>query len=276
LKVVLSIFESFFNPVQQRSFLVLLNMAPHPDSDLHPTATGLAKATVDRHQEPQNLVLYAGWFCPFVQRVWIVLEEKNIPYQYVEVNPYHKPESLMKLNPRGLVPTLQYDGKPLYESTVVCEFLEDAYPDHGKRLHPEDPYQRAVGRIWSDYITSRIIPKYFRFLQHEEGKTPYSLEEARQEFLDSLKDFTNQMDKEGPFFFGKEPMLVDFIAAPFEQRIWVFDHFKGGLGIPAEGEGGKDEEVWGRWRQWASAIQNRKSVKETTSDREHSLPIYKR
>ncbi len=41
-----------------------------------------------------------------VQRVWTVLEEKNIPYQYIEVNPYHKPDSLLKSNPRGLVLTL--------------------------------------------------------------------------------------------------------------------------------------------------------------------------
>lgn len=97
-----------------------------------------------------------------VQRVWTVLEEKGIPYQYVEVNPYHKPESLLKLNPRGLVPTLQYDNKPLYESTVVCEFLEDAYPDHGPKLLPSDPYVRAKLRIWTDFVTSRVIPSFHR------------------------------------------------------------------------------------------------------------------
>lgn len=51
-----------------------------PDAQLHPTATGPAKSLVDAHSEPQPLKLYAGWFCPFVQRVWIVLEEKQIPY----------------------------------------------------------------------------------------------------------------------------------------------------------------------------------------------------
>ena len=46
-------------------------------------------------------------FCPFVQRVLLVLLEKEICFQYIEVNPYHKPQSLLDLNPRGLVPTLQ-------------------------------------------------------------------------------------------------------------------------------------------------------------------------
>lgn len=56
----------------------------------------------------------------------------------------------MDLNPRGLVPTLQYQGKPLYESTVLCEFLEEAYPDHTPKLLPDDPYIRARTRIWTD------------------------------------------------------------------------------------------------------------------------------
>ncbi|TKA68408.1 hypothetical protein B0A55_08737, partial [Friedmanniomyces simplex] len=111
----------------------------HPDSNLFPHATGPAKAIVDAHQAEQPLKLFSSWFCPFVQRAWTVLEEKQIPYQYIEVNPYHKPDSLLKLNPRGLVPTLQYDNKPLYESTVICEFLEDVYPDHSPTLLPKDP-----------------------------------------------------------------------------------------------------------------------------------------
>ena len=102
-----------------------------------------------------------------VQRAWAVLEEKGILCQYVEVNPYHKPESLTKLNRRGLVPTLQYDNKPLYESTVICEFLEDAFPHNGPKLLPSDPYDRAVSRIWTDFVTSRVIPSFQRFLQHQ-------------------------------------------------------------------------------------------------------------
>lgn len=64
----------------------------HPDADLYPEATGLASATVKAHSAEHSLKLYSGWFCPFVQRAWITLEEKGIQYQYIEVNPYHKPE----------------------------------------------------------------------------------------------------------------------------------------------------------------------------------------
>ena len=172
---------------------------------------------------------------------------------------------------------MQYDNKPLYESTVVCEFLEEAYPGHGSKLLPLDPYQRAMSRIWTDFVTSRIIPSFHRFLQHQPGQTSSSLDDVRSEFHGHLKQFAEAMDKDGPYFSGKEPALIDFIAAPWAVRLWVFDHFKnGGLALPAPGKGGEDEQTWARWRKWLSAIESRKSIKETTSDTEHYLPLYKR
>ncbi|PSK53889.1 hypothetical protein B9Z65_7695 [Elsinoe australis] len=247
---------------------------PPPDADLHHVATGPAKKVVDDHQAEQELKLYAGWFCPFVQRTWTVLEEKGIPYQYIEVNPYHKPQSLLSLNPRGLVPTLAYQNKPLYESTVIGEFLEDAYPEHKPNLLPHDPYDRARTRIWTDYCTSRIIPAYHRFLQCQDKGD--DLATLRGEFLGHLKEFAKEMDKKGPYFNGEEVGLIDLVVAPWAVRLWVFDHFKGGLGVPEPGKGGDDEAVWARWRKWVEAVQNRPSVKNTTSEKEFYLPIYQK
>ena len=56
----------------------------------------------------------------------------------------------------------------------------------------------------------------------------------------------------------------------------MFDHFKGGLGVPAEGEGGKDEKLWARWRKWLKAVEERPSVRDTLSEKEMYLPIYQR
>jgi glutathione S-transferase len=57
---------------------------PPPDANIFPHATGTAADVVKAHQKEEPLKLYSGWFCPFVQRSWIVLEEKKIPYQYIE------------------------------------------------------------------------------------------------------------------------------------------------------------------------------------------------
>ncbi|KAI0127333.1 glutathione-S-transferase theta, GST [Xylariales sp. AK1849] len=253
---------------------------PPPDADLHPVATGAAKETVDKHQAEQPLKLYAGWFCPFVQRVWLALEEKGIPYQYVEVNPYHKGPDLMRANPRGLVPTLEVaPQKSLYESTVLLEYLEDAYPNHKPSLRPADEFERARTRIWTDFVTSRIIPAFHRLLQFQPAQSDDGearLEKLRAEYRDKLLEFARDLDPSGPYFLGQAISTADIVLAPWVVRHWVFDKFKGGLGIPEVGKGGKDEETWARWRKWVEALEGRDSVKKTTSEEEYYLPIYKR
>jgi glutathione S-transferase len=58
--------------------------------------------------------------------------------------------------------------------------------------------------------------------------------------------------------------------------LWVFDHFKDGLGIPEDGKGGEDEGVWQRWKLWSKSMAERRSIRETMSEREHYMPIYQR
>jgi glutathione S-transferase len=122
-------------------------------------------------------------------------------------------------------------------------------------------------------VTSRIIPSFHRFLQYQPKTTSPSddegLAKAREDRLDKLKQFTEEMDLEGPFFLGKELSLIDLIIAPWAVRLWLFDHFKGGLGMPAG-------EVGVRWGKWLDAVQSRESVVNTTSEKEHYLPIYER
>lgn len=89
----------------------------------HKRATGQAQATVKRHAREADLKLFGSCFCPFMQRIWIALEVKGIAYQYIEVDPYKKPESLLEVNPRGLVPAIRHGNWGCYESTVLLEYV---------------------------------------------------------------------------------------------------------------------------------------------------------
>lgn len=60
---------------------------------------------------------------PFVQRVWIAMEAKGLNYQYIEVDPYKKPQSLLDVNPRGLVPGIRHGDWGCGESTVLMEYV---------------------------------------------------------------------------------------------------------------------------------------------------------
>ncbi len=255
------------------------------DTSLHPHTSGRAAVFAQAHSSPNPLILYGGWFCPFVQRSWITLHEKRIPHQYFEINPYKKDPEFLALNPRGLVPTLAVpidkagkQQKPLYESVVICEYLDEVYNDperNGPSLLPPDAYERARCRIWIDHISSKILPAFYKFMQHTEQKA-YTLDEARQELLDGIKTFIKEADPEGPFFLGKQFSMVDIMLAPWLCRLFLFDVYKGGVGIPDEGKGGEDENIWARWRKWAKAVQERDSVQDTLSEREQYVEAYRR
>lgn len=290
------------------------------DRTIYDRTTGAAATTASAHNDSKPLKLYAGWFCPFVQRTWITLNEKNIDYQYIEINPYHKDPEFLKLNPRGLVPTLgvevptatHADGgengtngtngnakqrklKPLYESIVIAEYLDEHYSDtsrHGSRLLPDgndtlSAYERARCRLWIDHVNSRIVPSFYRFLQHTPEK-PYNVDDARSEFLGHIKTWTREVleldaersdagESSGPFFLGNRFSLVDITLVPWALRLFLIEHYKpGGVGIPGEGKGGEDEDVWRRWKVWMEAIKGRESVSCTMSEDGKYIDVYKR
>lgn len=66
------------------------------------------------------------------------------------------------------------------------------------------------------------------------------------------------------------------VTDPAQVRLWVFEEFKGGLGIPAEGSESGNDGTWARFRKWEKAVSERPSIQKTLSDREHYLPIYQR
>ncbi|RVX73695.1 hypothetical protein B0A52_02585 [Exophiala mesophila] len=277
-------------------------MSTNVDTSLATQPTGRAAqfAQTNSTSNPEDPILYGGWFCPFVQRVWIVMHEKSIRHQYIEINPYKKEPEFLALNPRGLVPTLavpvpsslqgQNQRKPLYESTVICEYLEEVYPGNkgsagsgsarSSLLPTGSAYEKARCRIWIDHINSKIVPAFYRFMQHTPEKA-YTLEDAREEFLRHIKTIVREsmvsVAKAGPWFLGGTFSMVDVMLAPWICRLFLFDVYKkGGLGVPPEGEGGADEEVWVRWRIWVDAILNRESVRDTLSDPEMYVEAYKR
>lgn len=104
------------------------------------------------------LALYHAWVSSASRRVRFVLEEKQLAYQGIIVNllefEQHSPEYL-KLNPNGFVPTLVHDGRPVIESSVICEYLDEVFPAHP--LRPSSALDRARMRVWSKWTDEVII-----------------------------------------------------------------------------------------------------------------------
>ncbi|KAK7691770.1 hypothetical protein QCA50_005172 [Cerrena zonata] len=236
-------------------------MSGIPDQRIFPHATGKAAETVAKHQEPQDLIFHAGWFCPYVQRTWIALEERGIPYQYKEVNPYKKEKHFLDINPKGLVPAIEYQGKALYESLILTEFLEDAYPSTKPNLLPADPYTRAYVRIWIDHINKQIVPNFMRVVQAQEE------DKQKAALADFVKGLTTLTEKiKGPYFLGEEFSLVDVAIAPWVVRDYIIRENRGFL----------REAAGDVWKQYAEKLESRDSVLRTQSNKEHSAEIYGR
>ena len=104
------------------------------------------------------LVLHHAWRSSASRRVRLCLAEKGLEFQSHLVDmmsmEHHSPEYL-KINPNGVIPTLMLaDGRSLYESGTICEYLDEAYPE--PPLRPTDPYERAVMRNWIRHVDERI------------------------------------------------------------------------------------------------------------------------
>lgn len=169
----------------------------------------------------------------------------------------------MKLNPRGLVPTLAHNNKALYESNVIIEYIEDAFPDHDALL-PSDPYERGYARLWMDFINTRIVPTFFRYIQAQDGA---KIQEFKQTYLNQLLELT-KAKRAGLYFMGSQFTLVDVCLAPWLVRAYALRKFKG-FEYP-------DTKEWDTFLAWNKELCNRKSVLETQSDDEHYGKIYAR
>jgi glutathione S-transferase len=105
---------------------------------------------------------------PFGWKVRMVLEEKGIPYTLVIPENKSADPAFAKLNPFRLTPVLELDnGATIYESTVINEYLEDAYPNPA--MLPEDPYERARIRMIEDTTDQylQMALREFRMSQFE-------------------------------------------------------------------------------------------------------------
>ncbi|KAL8859480.1 MAG: hypothetical protein Q9178_004158 [Gyalolechia marmorata] len=229
----------------------------------HKKATGEALATAKKHSKDHELKLYGSCFCPFVQRVWISLQFKGMAYQYIEVDPYKKPESLLAINPRGLVPALRHGDWGCYESTVLMEYLEDINTSHP--LFPlGDAKLRTHCRLWSDHINRHIVPAFYTYLQAQE--VPMQIEHATK-LQNEIAKLIDVAHPSGPYFLGTEMSYVDVQIAP-----WIIRMRK----VLTPYRGWPEPEAGSRWASWVDAIENNPHVKATTSTDDLYLDSYER
>jgi glutathione S-transferase len=150
--------------------------------------------------------LYTADRCPYAARVRIVLAEKGIGYDAVEIDLSAKPAWLYEKNPVGRVPVYEEDGGlVLPESRVIMEYLEERYPEPA--LWPADPAERALGRLWLERFDDRLGDAYYA-VRRGEGR----------DALDAkLADLDRALEAR-PYLSGHEYGLADAGYIPWLLR----------------------------------------------------------
>lgn len=201
---------------------------------------------------------YTSWFCPFAQRVQIALELKQIPYEYIDVDPYNKSKDWLDKNPQGLVPTICHNNQYIYESTVILEYLDDAFPDNEYKLFPKSAYQRALHRIWIDHINKKVIKPFYQILQFQDDRKEERYKASNNYFF-QISKVIEKMDKNGPYFIGDKLSAIDLVLLPWATRTFLLEHYRG---IKYE-QFFESKEILNRYNKWYNACKTLDVVKAT-------------
>jgi len=159
-----------------------------------------------------QLTLISHPLCPFVQRAAIVLLEKNVPFERIDVDLAAKPDWFVTISPTGKVPLLkveQSDGAVsiLFESMAICEYLNET--QEGESLYSHDAFSRAQQRAWVEFGVA-VLADAWQFLNAKDLATADGKKAAIRDKLQRLEDTLGL----GPFFSGSTFGMVDVVFAP--------------------------------------------------------------
>jgi glutathione S-transferase len=199
-----------------------------------------------------HLKLVSFDICPYVERSRIVLLEKGLHHDIEFIELANKPAWFLEISPMGRVPVLLFDGRPVFESMIINELLNELYPD--PPLFPGDPIARAEGRGWIVFANDVVMPGGGAAMLAIAGGANG---DALAKPLGTLRDALGKLEQKlaqggGPFFLGRDFSLVDASYAPFFRR-WRM----------AEGWGVPEARLLGSFPKvsaWAQAMLSRPSV----------------
>lgn len=175
-------------------------------------------------QISEKLTLVASQFSPYGHRVEMALIEKDLPYQKKGVNLFDKPDWFIKDAPLSKAPILYSDDTVLFNSTAICEYLEDHFPN--TPLHLENNLDKSLHRAWMEY-SDVILNAVFAFMFAQDSKQFKAKKADLMIKLDYLEKYLdNNNDACSPNFGGEKFTLADiFFLASFKPLTYVDDKF---------------------------------------------------
>jgi glutathione S-transferase len=236
------------------------------------------------HREAARmLTLYDFGNSVCCQKVRITLVEKGLTWEAVRVDLFKSEQydpKYLKMNPKGVVPTLVHDGTTVIESTLICEYIDDTFPD--PPLIPKDPAERARMRLWSKFVDEGLFEgvtelsfsamfrermmamapemrerrfanigdprRRDRFMStYERGvHSPFVLH-AIAAYERAFKLMEQALAERGPWICGVSPTLADINMMPFVARLSYL-----GLLEAWTADRPRIQDWWQRAQEWPS------------------------
>lgn len=166
--------------------------------------------------------LYSGTTCPFSQRCRIVLYEKQMDFQVIDVDLFNKPEDIAVINPYNRVPVLVDRDLVLYESNIINEYIDERFPH--PQLMPPDPIMRARARQLLHTMEHELF-SHIETLEKNQKAAERSRAHVRDRLIELAPIFTKQKH-----MLGDEFSMLDVAIAPL---LWRLDHYGIELGKQA-------------------------------------------
>jgi len=192
---------------------------------------------------------------PFGMRVLIGLEEKGVKYEYQEDNLSSKSELLLQLNPvYKKVPVLIHNGKPVCESLIILEYIEDAWASSNPFL-PSNAYDRARARFWADFVDKKVYDNGAALILKCKGEAQEVAKRNLLEYLGLLEGALNELSGgTKPYFGGEQFGFIDIAFIPFASWFLSWEAM-GNWKIPLDTQ-------FPRLYEWVNACMERESVKK--------------
>ncbi len=204
-----------------------------------------------------KLTLVSHLLCPYVQRAVIVMKEKGVPFERIDIDLANKPDWFLKASPLGKTPVLLVDEEPIFESAVICEYLDETVD---KAMHPTDALERAKHRAWMEFASASLNGIGAMYGAADDVQLNGKAKALAEKF-EQLEVALASRKHSDSFFAGAHFCIVDAAFAPVFRYFDVFDQIED-FGVFANTP---------LVNQWRIALAQRESVRDAVRGDYNSL-----
>ena len=153
-------------------------------------------------------------FSAYVARVLMVLNLKAIPYDFVQEDLQNKSALLLQSNPvHKKIPVLIHNDKPVCESVIILQYIEETWSSSPYALLPSDPYDRALARFWAAFIDDKLLDSFKKIFTNPNKEAQAQGAEEAKVNVAFLEGALKSVGKGKTYFGGDKVGLVDVVFA---------------------------------------------------------------